>query len=460
VRNGVLLSRAALSLVGVLAVGYAGQGGFHAPVQLVIGGLLATGVVASWHAGRTDPGVIGRTLGWPGAALCAWIAVSAAANGPARSAAGAIALVLAIASIRAIAAGLDAEEGDALTVTLIALGCVVALTGWVGLVGVVGDAAPWVHTAGVRRASTSLTYPNAAAAVLVPLALVAACRAAVVRSAGAHAGVCVLVMGLGATLSRGGALAFAVGLVVLCSLRGARFVVRGAGPGFVGAGIALAGLLPAFTEVPVTPWEPAVAGLALGLGIAAAAGLARRGETVVLGVAGLGVAAATWAAASGAARFPTGGERGSLSSPERRASIAAALDVGRDHPLFGTGPGRALASWRGPHGEVLASRFAHNEYAQTFAELGAVGLALVLALIAKATVDLWRSRGQTPSPDHPAGDGADAAAALAAVAAFGTHSLVDFLWHIPAIPLTVAAIAGLALAGTDPNHRRTRRRTS
>ena len=92
-----------------------------------------------------------------------------------------------------------------------------ALTGWLGLIGV---NPLWAYGDGLRRASTSLTYPNAAAGLLGPLSLYVIARAGSTRSAGAHVAVCVLVVGTVATLSRGGILAFAVGFAVLVALTG------------------------------------------------------------------------------------------------------------------------------------------------------------------------------------------------------------------------------------------------
>lgn len=74
--------------------------------------------------------------------------------------------------------------------------------------------------------------------------------------------------------------------------------------------------------------------------------------------------------------------------------------------------------------------FAHNEYLQTFAELGAIGLALVLAALGALAVTARRA--------------VDASGLLvgAVVSAF---ALTDFVWNIPLIPLAAALLLGLAL---------------
>jgi hypothetical protein len=87
------------------------------------------------------------------------------------------------------------------------------------------------------------------------------------------------------------------------------------------------------------------------------------------------------------------------------------------------------------------------------AELGFVGLALLVVLLASVAWTVWRGRPEAPSTAIWAG----AAAGLAALA---VHSALDFLWHLPAIPLAGAVLAGLVLptaldqeGGTQPPNR-------
>lgn len=99
----------------------------------------------------------------------------------------------------------------------------------------------------------------------------------------------------------------------------------------------------------------------------------------------------------------------------------------------------------------MTGRYVHNEYLQVLAELGFVGLALLIVLLASLAWAVWRGRPHAPSTAVWAG----AAAGLAALA---VHSALDFLWHLPAIPLAGAVLAGLVLptaidqeGGTGPN---------
>jgi O-antigen ligase len=123
-----------------------------------------------------------------------------------------------------------------------------------------------------------------------------------------------------------------------------------------------------------------------------------------------------------------------LASPDRANEAKAALRVAADHPLTGAGPGRVVLSWQDGDGQRLVAQYAHNEYLQTWAELGLIGLVLVLALGLAVARHI-----RTAGPLDPA-----AAAAAAGLAAVALHSSMDFLWHIPAIPLVCAALVAVA----------------
>ena len=76
------------------------------------------------------------------------------------------------------------------------------------------------------------------------------------------------------------------------------------------------------------------------------------------------------------------------------------------------------------------AEYTHDEFLQTAAETGLVGAGLAAAVFACLGAAAFRRR-------HTAG-GPFAAAILAA---FAAHSTFDFLWHIPVLPLVVAAAA-------------------
>ncbi len=121
-------------------------------------------------------------------------------------------------------------------------------------------------------------------------------------------------------------------------------------------------------------------------------------------------------------------------------------------PVLGFGPG----TWEHAHPQfarVGFTRMAHQTPLQVAAEAGLPALLLVLGgvtLIGRRLVRGLRSEG-LPAVESAAG--------LAALAAIGLHNLADYTWYVPAVGLTLAAVAGLALAasrGEAATHRRHR----
>jgi O-antigen ligase len=183
-----------------------------------------------------------------------------------------------------------------------------------------------------------------------------------------------------------------------------------------------------------TPTRPALAVAAMLAGLALGATPLPRTRTtrIAAGTAALAVPAIALTAAHGAVTS-VASTRATLGSPERSAALRAAWDTARAHLLTGAGPGiTRLVDTSGSGTGVF--RYAHNEYVQVLAELGIPGLVLLLAFLALAARALLRSRT----------DLTFTAAALAACAALAAHAGLDFLWHLPAIPLLAAALAGLA----------------
>jgi O-antigen ligase len=262
-----------------------------------------------------------------------------------------------------------------------------------------------------------------------------------------------LLVGVGATVSRGGALALVVGAAVLATLLGPGRTLRAAGPPTLGAVVALAGLAPSMATS--SPPRPMLAAAALVAGVAVAVGASHLSTRLLA----LGLAAAVLAACivlavggRGVDAAAVASTRLTIASPDRAAAARAALQIAAERPLTGTGPNRAVLTWVENNRRVV-SRYVHNEYLQVLAELGFVGLALLAVVLASLARAVWRGRLHAPSTAVWAG----AAAGLAALA---VHSALDFLWHLPAIPLAGAVLAGLVLptaldqeGGTPPPDR-------
>jgi hypothetical protein len=358
--------------------------------------------------------------------------------------------------VAVVAASTDAARRQ-LTDATVALGVFLATTAWVG---VAFHLRPLGHPdGGLWRAATTVTYANAAAAILGPLALWALARATSHHGWPSRATAVFLLAGLGATLSRAGLASFAAGLVVLSALLGFGVVRRAAGMVLLGGLVAAAGLVPG---MPVTSGaKPLLAlfGLAAGLVI----GVVRRpgaldqrrqpGSGVrrwriwwVAVLAGLAVGAAL-IGFSGHTQVWSG--RLSLSSPDRASLASVALHMWHNHLLSGVGPGRAVFVWTTADHQLVFDRYAHNEYLQLAVEQGFVGLAGLGALGAAVGATAfagWHSGSRSQSDRHQRADLKSLrAGAIAGLVSLALHSAFDFLWHVPAVPMIAALAVGLTV---------------
>jgi O-antigen ligase len=442
----------ALLLVVALVVAVAAQGAYYGAGQRTVAIVL---VLALFAALRVTPWLRDDALlapGWASAALAAWAAVSATVAGDITTALPIIALLAAVVVVLVAVRRLTRGQRDALAAAVVVVGGLTAATGWVG---VAWRVTPWaLEDTGLWRAATTLTYANAAAGLLVPLTLLAVARLVVRPGIPATVAACLLLVGAGATLSRGGAIALAVGAAVLATLFGPGRTLWAAGPPALGAVVALVGLAPSMPAS--SPPQPALAAAALAVGLGAAVGISQlrsRQLALALAVAVLGACVVLVVGGRGGDPAATGASaRLTIASPDRAAAARAALQLAAERPLSGTGPNRAVLAWMQDNRRVT-SRYVHNEYLQVLAELGFVGLALLVVLLASLAWAVWRGRPQAPSTAIWAG-------AVAGLAALAVHSALDFLWHLPAIPLAGAVLAGLVLptaldqeGGTQPPNR-------
>ena len=183
-------------------------------------------------------------------------------------------------------------------------------------------------------------------------------------------------------------------------------------------------------------------GLAALLLLGARRVIRKRTGRVAVAVASVAVAAVAIAAASPlAARFaaPAPDERDArrlldVSGHGRAELWRVAWHEGLDHPVAGAGAGTWARAYVDRTGSLAGPANAHSLYLETFAELGLVGVALVLAFFGVVV---------------RAGIGRDeewATPALAVVAAYAVHAAADWDWQLPAatLPVVVASAALLA----------------
>jgi tetratricopeptide (TPR) repeat protein len=114
----------------------------------------------------------------------------------------------------------------------------------------------------------------------------------------------------------------------------------------------------------------------------------------------------------------------------------------RAHPIIGGGAGSYEAEWNKYRPNDLKVRDAHNLYLETLAELGVVGLVLLVAVLGMPFVAaFWRRR----DPLVPF--------AFGAFTAYLAHAIVDWDWELAGITVTALLIGFACLReahGSDP----------
>jgi hypothetical protein len=447
----------ALLLLAALAAGTRAQGGFYIGGQLLIGAILAASLFATLRRGRLRI----AELGWPAmwaTALGGWSLAGCIAAHHGLSAIPGLGLLAGLVAAFVVTARLTVSGRRLFVDAMTAVGVMAALSGWIGVGLHVG---PLAHVdQGLWRAATTLTYANAAAGLLVPIACVAfgklaeslSRRETMVRSAA----VTVLLVGVGATFSRGGVLAGAVGLAVVFVVLGDRSAIARSLVGPVaGACIAMAGLLPSVPESASPHLLTASVLLIVGVCVSAVIGRVLTGRrevrvarhrpsvrrllTVAVVVAAVSVLALNMSTSVRRAATEVAHPRLTATSDDRVGESSAALhDVARQ-PILGAGAGTQTLHWAPSPDTVSFDRFAHDEYVQVAWKSGVVGVGLLLAMFAAFARRISHGRRNPAS----AGLWAGSVAGLCALAA---ASGLDFLWHVPVIPLVGAVLAGFCTA--------------
>lgn len=418
-RDSVALPVPVLLVVAGFAAAVVAQGGYYLPGRVLSGLLVVLAVVLV----RPRPNILVAL----GGTFAAWALLRGLLEGDVLSGLPSAAAAVVFAGAALVAAQADRDQRELLATVLVGVGALIGFTGWLA---VVFRLPSWSTVAeGLLRAGSTLTYPNAAAAVMAATAVLSLVLRPSPLTAAASFLLC---MGIGTTMSRAGVIALLAGLVVLCAFRGVKETLTAALPPLLGAGAAVGALLPSMRVADEPRPVLAVAGLIAGALVTL--GLPRLGRFVVpIAVLSLaGAAVAGYGLADGlATRF-------SFSSPDRAGATGAALDLVARTPLLGAGPGNGSFFFdRGNEGSRVM-RYVHNEYLQVLVELGAVGLVLALGVVAATLSVLWRGRG-TPLW----------AGAMAAVVVVLVHSGFDFLWHLPAVLIVAGLCAGLGFPSTE-----------
>jgi O-antigen ligase len=136
----------------------------------------------------------------------------------------------------------------------------------------------------------------------------------------------------------------------------------------------------------------------------------------------------------------------SLSGHDRTTYWRVALNDYRDHPALGSGAGTYDLYWTRDRPFGAGARDAHSLYVETLAELGPLGLALLLAALAAPFTAVRFARDRPLVP-----------ALAGAYAVYLIHAAADWDWEIPTLTLT-ALVCGALLAVSDPRPVRVRAR--
>jgi hypothetical protein len=115
-----------------------------------------------------------------------------------------------------------------------------------------------------------------------------------------------------------------------------------------------------------------------------------------------------------------------------------AADMVRDEPLLGHGAGSFEAQWLLRRPVAFHARDAHNLYLETLAELGPLGLALLLGTLAVPLLALLHTRRRPLVP-----------AAAGAFAAYLVHAGIDWDWELPVVTVPAILCGVVLLARPD-----------
>jgi hypothetical protein len=329
------------------------------------------------------------------------------------------------------------------------------------------------HSLGAQgRLEQPLTYWNAMGE-LAAIGLVLAARIAGDATRGrrpriaAATAVAPLGMGLYLSFSRGALFACAAGLVALVVVAPSRQQLRAVLLALATTVLAVvvAGLFSAITTLAgtrSTRERDGLVVLALLVVIAVVTGLVhhrqiarepdaalrlpRRAGWIALAVvcASLAGSIVSGAKENSARPLGSGASRLTTLQSDRYSYWRVAMDIFGQQPLRGVGAGGWSVAWLRMRPHNVGAQDAHSLPLQTMAELGVVGLILLLTFFGGVALAARQALTRRP---------ALAAGPIAGVVAYVAHSPLDWDWQMPALTLVAIVLAGFLLAlSSDPDH--------
>ena len=135
-----------------------------------------------------------------------------------------------------------------------------------------------------------------------------------------------------------------------------------------------------------------------------------------------------------------------LDSDSRMQLWRLSLQAWREFPVFGSGLGSYLEAFRPFQPAELAGvvEWAHSDPLQILVTGGLLGLAISVVAFGSLFLGLVRALQEQPHREERA----LALAGLGALLSLGLHGFVEFNFSLPAIPATLACVAGASLAAT------------
>jgi O-antigen ligase len=147
--------------------------------------------------------------------------------------------------------------------------------------------------------------------------------------------------------------------------------------------------------------------------------------------------------APGTAVSPTSTSRfASAAGEDRYQYWVAAVDSAKAHVLNGSGSGTFQLDWL-PRAHITNAYVmnAHSLYFETYAELGLVGVVVLVAFLISLVVGAIRVVIRSEYEERTR-----AAAVVAALAAFMVGAAFDWLWQMPVLPAAILLLVAAALA--------------
>jgi hypothetical protein len=460
------------------------KGGGYDPIVRGEVGVAVWWVVLIGAAVGALPAARFTTAGWVMFAVLAgfavWTALGISWSDSAERSASEAGRVAAYLGVFVLA--LSAQRGDAVRRTVIAVGSAIAVISVLALLSRLHPAWFPANAAGdVLPQGLRLNYPlgywNGLAALIgvgIPLMLwIATSARHVVSRAIAAAALPAMAVATYYTLSRGGAIEIAAGLVVLFALYPRRLqllpmtLIAGLGSVLAVAaatqrGALADGLTSATADSQASEMLAVMLVICAGVGlIAAAIGLAERYELyrmptvrrpVALGwTAAVAIVFLVGALAFGAPTKVADGwesfkDPGGPNDTAQRFSSAGGngryqywstlVNAAEDKPLTGIGPGTFEFLWARDGTRTGFVRDAHSLYFESLGELGFPGALLIVALmIAVLGWGVAQCRGADPARRTML------AAATAGCTVFVVAAGIDWVWELPAIPICFLLLA-------------------